>query len=152
MGIRETINKKSAVSTIVAICAFVVIGVVIALELSGNNGKPPTENYFTTDDGQTWFKDSSSKLPPFDHDGATAVRCYVFQGKNGKFVGLLEKYSDNTLKQLTSSTGQARPTSIPVMVKKPGEKGWQNIGADQEARILTQISGSPDSDIEIVMP
>lgn len=149
MGIRETINRNSAISTTAVVCMIVVGVVTIGLELRGNNGKPPSKNYFTSDDGQTWFSDSSSKLPPFDHGGVVAVRCYVFEGKSGKFVGLLEKYSDDTLKQLA---GGAKFTSIPVLVKKPGEKNWQNIGADQEARILTQISGPDGSAVEIVMP
>jgi hypothetical protein len=149
LGIRETINRNSVISTTAVVCMVVVGAVVIGLEIRGNDGKPPSKNYFTTDDGQTWFADSTSKLPPFDHDGVVAVRCYVFQGKNGKFAGLLEKYSDGTRNQLA---GGARLTSIPVLVKKPGEKEWENIGSDQEARILTQISGRGDSAVEIVMP
>ncbi len=90
MGIRESINRHSAVSTTVVICMVAVGVVAIALELRGDNGKPPSKNYFTTDDGQTWFAASSSKLPPFDYGGIQAVRCYVFKGSSGEFAGLLE--------------------------------------------------------------
>jgi hypothetical protein len=120
------------------------------MELRSANGQPPSKNFFTVDDGKTWFADSSNKLPPFDYDGAKAVRCYVFEGKNGKFAGLLEKYSDSTLQQL--ATEAKRPTSIPVLFKKPGEKGWKNAGPDQEAMILMRISDPDGSDVELVMP
>jgi hypothetical protein len=157
LGIREAINKKSAVSTTVTVCAFVVIAAVIAMELRGNNGKPPAECYYTIDDGQTWFVDSSSKLPPFDHDGAPAVRCYVFKCNSGKFAGLLEKYSDDTRAHLVWMAQQVPPVASrnppPVMVKKPGEKDWQNIPSDREGMILMHDIASPDGSLaERVMP
>lgn len=127
------------------------VGVVaIALELRGDNGKPPSKNYFTVDDGQTWFADSANKLPPFDHDGSKAVRCYVFKGSNGKFAGLLEKYSDDTLNRLSH---EAKPPSvIPILVKKPGEKEWKNIGPDEEAIILMHITSPDGSNADRIMP
>jgi hypothetical protein len=157
LGIREAINKKSAVSTIVAICAFVVIAAVIALELRGNNGKPPAECYYTTDDGKTWFVDSSSKLPPFDHDGSPAVRCYVFKCNSGKFAGLLEKYNDATRAHLIWMAQQVPPRLVldppPVMVKKPGDIDWKNMVPDQEGMILMHNIAGPDgSAAERVMP
>ena len=153
MGIRETINRNSAVSTGVMICMVIVAVVVIGLELRGDDGKPPAKNFFTTDDGQTWFADSSSKLPPFDHDGAKAVRCYVFKGSSGKFTGLLEKYSDDTLNQLAHRDPNVPlHSSPPVMVKKPGEKDWKSIGADEEAVILMHIAGPDGTAAERIMP
>jgi len=134
----------------VVIC--VVLGglAAIVMEVRGNNGEPPSKNFFTIDDGKTWFADSSSKLPLCDYGGAKAVRCYIFEGKNGKFVGLLEKYSDSTLQQL--ATEAKKPSSIPVLVKKPGEKSWKNVSPDQEAMILMHVTGPDGSDIELIMP
>jgi hypothetical protein len=157
LGIREAINKKSGVSTALAICAFVVIAGVIALELRGNNGKPPAECYYTTDDGQTWFVDSSSKLAPFDHDGAQAVRCYVFKCNSGKFAGLLEKYSDATQKHLIWMAQQVPPRVVldppPVMVKRSGEKDWKDMSSDREGMMLMHDIAGPDgSTAERVMP
>lgn len=150
MGIREAISKKSKVSTIVVVCVIAICCVVIALEIRGPDNGPPKNNFFTTDNGKTWFVASVKNLPPFDHNGAPAVRCFVFQGKNGKFAGLLEKYSDDALKQLATAT--ARPQSIPIMVKKPGEKEWQHVGPDQEAAMIMAILGPPDSGVERIMP
>jgi hypothetical protein len=153
LDIRETINRHSTISTIVVICVVVCGIVAIGMELRGDNGKPPSENFFTIDDGQTWFADSADKLPPFDHNGGKAVRCYVFEGKNGKFAGLLEKYSDDTLKWLTHRDPKVPlRDSPPSLVKKPGEKEWKSVGGDQEAMILMHISGPDGSDVDRVMP
>jgi hypothetical protein len=145
-------GQHSATPTLVVSCLIVVVGVVIALELKGVSGLPPKQSFYTTDDGQTWFVDSSSKLPPFDHDGAQAVRCYVFKGPNGKFAGLLEKYSDDTREQLTRLAGKSPPSDISVLVKKPGEKDWTKTGVDQQAMTLMHITGPDGSGIERVMP
>jgi hypothetical protein len=156
LGIREKINRNSAVSAVVVVCAIVVCVVAIGIELRGESGKPPAENFFTTDDGQTWFADSSSKLPPFDHKGAMAVRCFVFKGHNGKFAGLLEKYSDDVRADLVRKAQQVPPVPVrdppPIMVKKPGAKGWKSIAPDQEASLLMHITGSDGSDAVRVMP
>jgi hypothetical protein len=157
LGIRETINQKSAVSVTLIICVIIAGVVVIALELRGNNGKPPAESFFTTDDGKTWFVDSSSQLAPFDHDGVPAVRCYVFKCNSGKFAGLLEKYNDATRAHLVWMAQQVPPKVVldppPIMVKKPGEQDWRNIAPDQEGMILMHNIASPDgSPAERVMP
>lgn len=154
LGIRETINKNPGISTAVVVCMVVVGLVAIGLELRGDDGKPPSKNFFTTDDGKTWFADSADKMPPFDHDGAKAVRCYVFKGKSGEFVGLMEKYSDNTLKDLARRDPKVPlHDAPPSMVKKPGEKNWKPVGGDEEAMILMHIKGpGGEEDIERVMP
>jgi hypothetical protein len=153
LGIRETINRHSALSTTVVVLLMIGGVVAIGMELRRDDGKPPAKNFFTDDDGQTWFSDSASLLPPFDHNGRKAVRCYVFSGKNGNFVGLMEKYSDDTLKQLAKRDPNIPlRDSPPAMVKKPGEKQWQNISDDQEAAILMHITGPDGSDVERVMP
>ncbi|HWB55210.1 MAG TPA: hypothetical protein VG722_13495 [Tepidisphaeraceae bacterium] len=150
MGIRETINQYSKASTIVVACVICAGVAGIAFELTGNNGKPPSKNYYTTDDGKTWFVDSSAKLPPFDHGGLQAVRCYVFKGKDGEFAGLLEKYGGDVQKELSQ---QNKPTgNLPVLVKKPGETTWTSVGPDEEAMMLMHIAGPTNSGISQVMP
>jgi hypothetical protein len=153
LQIREAINRHSAISTVVVICVLILGLVLIALELKGESGKPPKDNYYSTDDGKTWFVDSASKLPPFDHDGVPAVRCFVFKGGNGKFVGLLEKYTDATRDQLARTAEQMRPRDdVTVLVKKPGEKDWKEVGMDQAAMMLMHVSGPNGTDAERVMP
>jgi hypothetical protein len=152
LGLRETINRHPQISTTVVVCLAVAGVVAIAMELRGNDGKPPAKNFFSIDDGKTWFVDSSNKLPPFDYGGGKAVRCYLFKGPKGKFVGLLEKYDDNTRAQLANKTGPPSYGEIPVLVKKPGDKDWQSVGATQEAMLLMTITGAENSGIERIMP
>jgi hypothetical protein len=156
LGIRETLNRNSTIGVAAMVCAIAVCAVVIGVELRGNNGKPPAKAYYTTDDGKSWFVDSSSKVPPFDYDGSQAVRCYVFNGPNGKFVGLLEKYDDSTRAELARRAAEVPPhpgSDVSVLVKKPGEKDWKSVGPDQEAMILMHdVMGASSSGVERVMP
>ena len=152
MDIRETMNRHPKISTAVVVCLAVAGVVAIGITLRGADGKPPAKNFFSIDDGKTWFVDSSQKLPPFDYSGGKAVRCYVFKGPNGKFVGLLEKYADSTRDKIASKTGPSSTGELPVLVKKPGENDWQSMDATHEAMFLMQISGADGSGIEQIMP
>ena len=151
MGIREKINNNSTIALGAVIVVLLVSVVVIALEIKGSSGAPPSKCYYSIDDGKTWFSDDSKKLPPYDYDGNQAVRCYVFSGPNGKFVGLLEKYSDNTLATIAKNGGVV-PMGTPVLIKKPGESQWRSAGGNDEAMVLLEIVGRQDSGIERVMP
>ena len=151
MGIREKMNNHSAISLGAIIVVLLVSAVVIALEIRGSSGEAPKKCYYSIDDGKTWYSDDSNKLPPYDHNGSPAVRCYVFSGPNGKFVGLLEKYSDNTLAAINRNNGVV-PMGTPVLIKKPGESEWRSAGGNDEAMILLEILGRQDSGIERVMP
>jgi hypothetical protein len=151
MGVRESLNKNSVLTvggTIVLVLACVV---VIAVELKGNNGEAPKKCYFSVDDGKTWFADDAKKLPPYDYNGQQAVRCYVFSGPNGKFVGLLEKYSDDTLARIAKNGGVVAE-GTPVMTKKPGETEWRSASGNDEAMVLLEIVGRKDSGIDRVIP
>ncbi len=152
MGVREAINKNSVISAVAIAAVLIFAVVVIALELKTNKGEPPKYCYYTIDDGKTWFSDNLRRLPPFDHDGSPAVRCFVFQGPNGKFAGLLEKLSDDVRAKLAQNGDQIPPLGTPVMVKKPGESKWTSMGVEQESMLLLQIVGRQDSGIEPVMP
>jgi hypothetical protein len=152
LGIRETMNRNSVLAAVVIVCAIATCGVVIGVELRGNKGAPPKYAYYTTDDGKTWFSDLSIRLPPFDHNGSPAVRCFVFTGPNGKFAGLLEKLSDDTRDRLAKTGDQIPPFGTPIMVKKPGEMEWKSTDVSQEAMMLIKILGPESSGIERVLP
>jgi hypothetical protein len=152
LGIRETLNNKSSVAIAVMVCAVAFCAVVIAVELHGSKGEPPKYAYFTTDDGKTWFSDSAIRLAPFDHNGSPAVRCFVFTGPNGKFVGLLEKLTDDAHARLEKTGDQIPPFGTPVMVKKPGDPNWKQMDISQESMMLIKILGPESSGIQQIMP
>lgn len=146
MSIRETMNKKPAVALAVG-AALIVVGVaVIALQLdAGRAPGPPSEAYYTVDDGQTWFTAGIENLPPFQHDGKQAVRVYLFQCAGGKpFVNHLERYTPDGRKAMDAAGAKdalsiARAAAAqphgPMWgkeVKRPGDKQW--VAADNLAK------------------
>ena len=133
MGLREQINEKPGLSSGAIGGVIVLILVFIVWQFRGNRPPPlppAGQDYFTTDDGHSWFVDSGDKVLPYDHDGATAVRCHVFKCSNGgTFAGYLETYTQELHDQLTGIekiSGQHQPVSrsSDTLVKRPGDKNW----------------------------
>jgi hypothetical protein len=152
MGIRETMNRNSALTVGTIVFAIAFCAVVIGMELRGSKGEPPKYAYYTADDGKTWFSDLAIRLPPFDHNGSPAVRCFVFKGPNGEFAGLLEKFSDQTRAKLAQTGDQIPPFGTPILVKRPGESEWKPTDVSVESMMLIKILGPESSGIERVMP
>lgn len=158
MGLRETMNKKPGVALGVGVGLIAVGVVVIAMQLrAGAPPGPPSEAYFTTDDGQTYFADGIENLPPFQRDGKEAVRAYVFQCAGGKpFVNHLERYTPAGRNAMESAgvkdamslarAAAAQPNG-PMWgkeVKKPGSKQW--VPADNIAKATPILAPRcPDS-------
>jgi hypothetical protein len=96
------------------------------------------KSWYTTDDGKTWFADDKRRIPPFDHGGKPAVRCWVYTCDNGKtsFAGYLERFQPAAKKKLdaltskTAGAAAAAPGEIEQLltsgleVKKPGGESW----------------------------
>lgn len=87
--------------------------------------------YFTVDDGETWFVDDSSKMPPFEHDGkeAVAVFLYSWDGGRTKQVSYLLKFEqverENASGMPTSRPAAGPPIGPPgALVKRKGDKQW----------------------------
>ena len=112
--------------------------------------KPP-DSYFTADDGRTWFAGSSTSYPPFDHDGHTAVRAYVFQCGGKQFVGYMERYSSKAKASLDAG-GQLSPwmARFGRELKRPGDPGWTPVKDEATESRIANIkcpdggSGVPD--------
>ena len=107
--------------------------------------RPPTKDWYTIDDGQTWFKDSNRKVPPFDHGGKEAVFAMVYECHGKKFVGYLKRYKPEAkrkLEEYRAAEDAGKPTDgINIMgtdwqleFKRPGEKTWQS-GLESRAQI-----------------
>ena len=111
--------------------AFAIVAVVLAI-LSWRATTPAPakipEAYFSTDDGATYFPGDGKQLPPFEHDGAMAVRAYVFRCKDGKtFVGYLERYTDKAKAVLADiekrplTPAEVKTLTMGREYKKPGK-------------------------------
>lgn len=153
MGIRQTINENPAITGGIAggIILIALVAVVWqAADCGGPDagGRPNTKQFFTTDDGQTWFADEGSKIPPFKTaDGKEAVRAKVYRcGDDAPKVNHLEKYSPADQKQMQeqldkSSNQGANLMALEymgmqkVMVKKPGDKRWTQMQPNNSASV-----------------
>lgn len=140
MNIRETINQKPKLTVIVASTISLLAVFVVIWDLFGTRASARKtyagKTFFSDDDGQTWFIDEESHLPPFDHNGKTAYRAVLYRCGSGKpFVAFLGKYSDAQFarmaemkKQIADRDSGEDPerlfTSIPMDVKKPGDSKW----------------------------
>jgi len=157
MNVRETLNKQGPLAK-GAIIGVLVLLIAVTLWDSLKSAKPnsATQAYYTTDDGQTTFVDDFFRPYPFDHDGKPAFRAYMFQtGKGKQYVGYLERYTDEGLKELApvlvqeATPDQRRDLIQPIHgryteVKKPNDPNakWYRSGSGQGASI--ENAPSPD--------
>jgi hypothetical protein len=133
MGLREQIERKPALMGGIGVFILLLAGALIYYETLGQphrNIRLLNSAFFSDDDGQTWFIDDASKLPPFDHNGKPAVRAVIYRyDDNKKFVAYLEKYSDDRLAQIQAAIA-AHPEETShwmktaTEVKKPGDAKW----------------------------
>jgi hypothetical protein len=166
MSIREKINGNPAVGIAVAIGLIVVAVAVGAFSLNLSHRSDPHSGFFSDDDGQTYFKDSIYKFPPFDHDGKTAVAARVYTDGKHNFVGYLERFTATAKKRLEEEYNKGTPdSSVTVInlmispgiaidgmeVKKPGpDNNW--VPRSRMAHLPTPTAGGSDDDVEAVLP
>jgi hypothetical protein len=133
-----------------AAAAFVLIGLVWASAFSGascdkgaasQRAPSPTSSakeFFSDDDGKTWFVEDAAKLPPIDHNGKPAYRAKVFKCAGGKpFVGYLERYDPRDKQRFEEAAHAAESSGGSLMpgvtvagspeIKKPGDPEWVRL-------------------------
>lgn len=138
MGFREVMNQNRNAVTGVAIGVTVLAIGFLLYQSFGSGGAPsasrPTEYYFSTDDGATYFADDMKKVPPFDSGGKPAVLAHVFtcDGGRTKYVGYLERFAPATKKQMETmiAAGKTDPMELGSVsfagsqVKRPKQPQW----------------------------
>jgi hypothetical protein len=143
VGIRETLNKNPALTTGGMIAVIVLALGVVVFEMKPKSAGPPKSGYFyTDDDGKSWFVDSMTNYPPFDHGGAQAVQAHVFI-KDGQPTCVYEsKYTDDMKSQLTNPTGEDVNPDKGTLVKRPGEGDdkWVLL-SDPEGQAVVKDAG-----------
>ncbi len=165
MGIRETLNENPALVTraTIAIISMAVIFVIWEAWPTGQRVNVPRE-FFSDDDGATWFADSSARLAPFDHDGKEAVLAKVFRCHNGtRFVGYLEKFSEEAKKRIVEarSTGHMKAgvgaieQGVPnadILVKPPHGGKWVPTQTPEAIKVQSFTCPDGSTDYEPVLP
>src|SRR5271165_3819230 len=95
--VREYVNEHPLVSGGMALLGTMLIFFLIWRGATQSNDvtRALTQAWYTDDDGKTWYSGDKSRNPPFDHNGKTAVRAFVFKcdADNREFVGYLERYT-----------------------------------------------------------
>src|SRR5271163_2656883 len=124
IGAREWMNNHPKVAIGSGIGVVVLaIGLIVAQVLAGKHRYPsgPPDYYFSDDDGKTFFAASSDSVPPFDHNGQTAVRAYVFQCGSQEFVGYLERFTPSYHDAAVAHGITPETIRFGREIKKPGE-------------------------------
>jgi hypothetical protein len=138
VALRDTLQKYRGVVVVVVLC-LVVYAVWTSIN-SLRSGAPaiPTQNYYSVDDGKTYFADDNELFAPFDKGGKTAVRAFVFSCSGKKFVGYLSRYTPSAKKIMDQHMKEVRadrnkpPSTLGVIMgassdleyKAPGEQEW----------------------------
>lgn len=157
MGIREKLNDKPWLGGAVGGAALALGSAFILVQLSSGGNGSADEAFFTVDDGQTWFEDDASKLPPFQHEGKEAVRAHVFECDGKQFVNHLERFTPQGRKLMeeavvSTKAGKPLPPTIASsgpQIKKPGAKEWVSTGNYAKAGPILQVM-CPDGKGEAV--
>jgi hypothetical protein len=128
LGIREWLNRHPGVTIgIVAGIALLAIVAIVVQVLASRKKYPDAlpQAYFTVDDGKTYFSAGMENVPPFQHDGQTAIRAYVFQCGTGEpFVGYVERYTPAAHKAMVENRATPQHQIAGRELKKPGEAKW----------------------------
>jgi hypothetical protein len=169
MFVRSAISEKKTLSLIGAICLLVVAGVCLAYQFWPQRKVNHDIMFFSDDDGQTWFKDSFYQVPPFDHNGKTAVIAEVYSYDNGskEFCAYLAKYTPEAKKKLEAALADATANNQPVgnvslyhdhgfidsgmLVKLPGPNQPWILFSDPRASTVFSIHSPDGSAVDQVL-
>ena len=137
MRLRAFLNKHPAATIAVTLVLTAIAVFLIILQLRPDDEAVfvPRKDFYSVDDGETWFVDDIDKITPFDHDGkpAVLVRLFTCDGGKTKFVGYLEKLPDGALEKYRASRSLPA-NSVPEaddvaemvgnLAKRKGETEW----------------------------
>jgi hypothetical protein len=135
MSIREWLNQRPRIAIGILAAVLVAVGAFAVSQLRDKHGPIGSDQvFFSDDDGQSYFRDSAANLPPFDHNGKTAVGAVVLRCPGGTpFVAYLQRYDAQAIALIRDFMKHARtPNPVPadmlapppMEVKKPGEPNW----------------------------
>jgi len=138
VSLRDTINQKPALAAGVSGAIVLIAIIVLWLTLRSNKGGQsqflPTKNFFSDDDGATYYVDDITNIPPYDHNGKKAYIAKVFMNRDQqKFIGYLLSFDDKEKKRITDSINNngvppsQAMTGVDELVKKPLGGKWVKI-------------------------
>jgi hypothetical protein len=166
--LRDYLNEHPLVTMLFALAAPVLILCVIWHGAGERNATTRSlmQAWYTDDDGKTWYTDDKSLSPPFDHNGKTSVRAYIFSCDGGKneFVGYLQRYTPEAKQAIEQAREQVRTEKVPppaglfediqksgIELKRPGESTWVNVRSPQ-AEAIRKVKCPTGGNVQEVSP
>jgi hypothetical protein len=148
-------------------CIVLVVGVYLIAQKTVDpqpKGKYASGDvYFSADDGQSFKAFSPTLVPPFDAEGKTWVRAYVYDCGGKPAAKFLEKYSPEAQKRLAiySENPQALAEAMEQLsnrgslIKRPGDGNWiVRNPASAESNAITNVvcPGSTEPAKQVMAP
>jgi hypothetical protein len=168
--IREYVNEHPSLAVVSVLAAPVLILCIFWHGAAARHSaaRALVQGWYTDDDGKSWYADDKWLIPPFDHNGKTAVRAYVFSYKDAggehEFVGYMERYAPLAKQALEQAREELKTTKEPpqaglyervsatgIELKKPGASAWINV-RDPHAAAVRALNCPPGSTVQQVLP
>lgn len=163
--VRETLQNNRKIGLLVALI-LILVSVAWTAYVFLRDRPPQTDSYsafFSDDDGQTYFRDSILKLPPFDHNGNIADLAIVCTDGKRDFVAYLQRYTPQARRQLQElyDANHSAPYKVIDMMASPqisleGTEikvpGKDNPWVSRSIARVPNIQSPNGDDVEIVHP
>lgn len=161
MDVREWLNRHQRVVTLGTVLVVLVAIGTIVYQLRPE--KPSTMQWYSSDDGQTWFKDSDQLIPPFDRDRKQTVVAHVRECDGKPFVLYMERYrpegkkiwdayrADEAAGKPDLREGRLIGIQNHLEFKKPGDKDWAPASDGRKVLAMTQAKCPDGVDDPIVV-
>jgi len=139
MGLRKALNQNKSFSLIAAIVVIIGAGWFTYTSIRGTPMPPVPDSFYFILEGKTEYSDCFAapmdSIPPFEHNGGTAVRARVFNINGRNTVVYVEKLTDAAkahLEEVKASGNVGMPIHNLItmniretLVKRPGDTTWQ---------------------------
>jgi hypothetical protein len=147
MNVRESLNSHPGIGAAIAVVVVLAGGWMIYHQTRPEGEPPAMVTFYTDDDGATWFADSPTRVPPYDHNGKQAVRCFVFQAADKPFVGYLREDTPELARRVNANLGSTNDElAAGMLVKRPGDKQWIPMSDPRSQAIVSVGAGTTEVD------
>lgn len=157
-----TADEKRNRTAVLSAGAMVLIAAVITFR-NFAPGKRFSQStlYFTDDGARSWYVDSNTNIPPYQHNGrpAVGVALYRTEKNSTPFCGYLFRFPMSVQTQLNNMAPAQRVfaayssiTSAQMEVCSPGSNGpWVTVSTPAANKVMT-IQSPDGSELDRVLP
>jgi hypothetical protein len=155
-GFRTWLNNNPKIATTVAGTLIGLALIYIAIQLIRITGRQSLDTYkagdvkawYCTEEGGDLYADDAALVPPFQKNGKTFYRAYVYKCPNGEqWVNHIEMYPadakqkmDQIREKSDAPLHEYKPFKMQSLIKRPGQKQWYGYNAkDSSNRNLATV-------------